>query len=137
MGSNDVGIDTRLHAFGAWRMTLFTTIPKGGLFSNHIHSYFQPLTKLIDEFGHAIFQVWESDGEEVITCHKAFSTYESVLAVLNRAFNDLPDIDPAPPNPFPLLIPAPSLDPALSGTGSSLKKRGKFKVPSVPICKSP
>lgn len=125
-------------------MGLLSKIPQSGLFVDSIHPYFWPLTELVDELVRAIFKVLKDGEEEHIVAYEATGTYESVLAVLNRAFNNLPDVDPPlPSNPSPPLNPplnpapplnlsplsglAPPSDPA-----SSSKQKGEFKIPTLP-----
>lgn len=145
IGTDKEGADTRLRVFGSFRSTLFLGVSEGGLFRKHIHVYFQPLSKLIDDFARAIFQVMEGGGKEVIVATQASGTYKSVLDVLNRAFDNLPDIDPVPPSST-LLSLAPSSasssnpvhpsGPAFSSKPASSKRTGEFKIPALPIRKS-
>jgi hypothetical protein len=130
IGTNEEGADTRLRAFGAFRSSLFTNPPEGSLFSKHIHPYFQPLTELVNQFAHVIFLVTKGRGKEVIIINQATGTYESVLDVLNHAFNNLPDVDPAPPSSSsPLSGLAFPLAPA---SLSKQKGKGEFKIPALP-----
>lgn len=68
------GTETRLRAFGAFRMSLFSKIPEHGLFSQHIHPCFRPLADLVDELARAVFKVVLNDGEEYIISHKVDGT---------------------------------------------------------------